>query len=389
MHRERPTKRTNPSGKTVWLARYTNGAGKRKSAGTFAVKGPCRSEDRSATPECCAQHAIDAAYGRSSDPTSLGGYVSGGWLERHPRSEQTNRWATSKLGAVLDVEVEGRPLREWPLTDLRRKHANALVAHMLTDQGRAVGGVKGVLRALSMLAEDAIDDEYADLNFVKGVKVKANDPRATKPARKPTVWTFDQLRDFAAGGRAAVRARTPKPSAHKRTGKPLYYPAANYEPMLLTFALTGLRIGEVFALRRDHFYGDSLESTGTAWEGKVTEGDTAEKKHKRVVPIPPTLRAAIESVPPRIDTPWLFPAPGGGVWHDSNFRRDVWEPAQLASGLAVLPHDCRHSYVSNLRAAGVDPADLAAVTGHDVETATRVYTHATGRSDAAIRAALA
>jgi site-specific recombinase XerD len=67
----------------------------------------------------------------------------------------------------------------------------------------------------------------------------------------------------------------------------------------------------------------------------------------------------------------------------------VWEPAQLASGLAVLPHDCRHSYVSNLRAAGVDPADLAAVTGHDVETATRVYTHATGRSDAAIRAALA
>jgi hypothetical protein len=36
----------------------------------------------------------------------------------------------------------------------------------------------------------------------------------------------------------------------------------------------------------------------------------------------------------------------------------------------------------------VDPADLAAVTGHDVETATRVYTHAAGRSDAAIRAAL-
>jgi integrase len=387
-HRERPTKRVNPSGKTVWLARYTNAAGKRKSAGTFAVKGPCRNEDRNPAPACCAQHAIDAAYGRSADPTSLGGYAST-WLANHPRSEQTNRWATSKLGAVEDVEVEGRPLREWPLADLRRKQANALVAHMLTEQGRAVGGVKGVLRALSMLAEDAIDDEVADLNFVKGVKVKANDPRAQKAARKPTVWTFAQLRQFAGGGGAPVRARTRKPKAHRRTGKPLYYSAVNYEPMLLVFALTGLRIGEVFALRRDRFHGDTLEVTGTAWEGKVTEGDTAEKHHVRTVPIPPSLRAAIESVPPRIDTPWLFPAPGGDVWHDSNFRRDVWEPAQLASGLAVLPHDCRHSYVSNLRAAGVDPADLAAVTGHDVETATRVYTHATGRSDAAIRAALA
>jgi integrase len=386
-HRERPTKRTNPSGKTVWLARYTNAVGKRKSAGTFATKGPCRSEDRTPAPQCCAQHAIDAAYGRAADPTSLGGYAAT-WIENHPRSEQTNRWATTKLAAVEDVEVEGRPLREWPLADLRRKHANALVAHMLTEQGRAVGGVKGVLRALSMLAEDAIDDEIAELNFVKGVKVKANDPRSTKPAKKPTVWTFDQLREFAAAGSASIRAATPKPKPNKRTGKTLYYPATNYEPMLLVFALTGLRIGEIFALRRDGFKGDTLDVTGTAWEGKVTEGDTAEKHHVRTVPIPPSLRAAIESVPPRIDTPWLFPAPGGDVWHDSNFRRDVWEAAQISSGLKVLPHDCRHSYVSNLRAAGVDPADLAAVTGHDVETATRVYTHATNRSAAAIRAAL-
>lgn len=372
--REHPIKRTNPSGKTVWLARYTNSAGTRKSAGTFATRRE-------------AQDEIDAAYGRSDDPTTLGAYEAT-WIERHPRSAQTNRWARSKLRAVLDVEVEGRPLREWAFADLRRKHANALVAHMLTEQGRAAGGAKGVLRALSMMAEDAIDDEVAELNFAKGVKVKANDPRVTKAARKPTVWGFDQLREFAAAGCASVRAATPKPKGDKRTGKTLFYPAANYEPMLLVFALTGLRIGEVFALRRDKFKGDTLEVTGTAWEGKVT-GDTAEKHHERVVPIPPSLRAAIESVPPRIDTPWLFPAPGGGVWHDSNFRRDVWEPAQLASGLAVLPHDCRHSYVSNLRAAGVDPADLAAVTGHDVETATRVYTHAMGRSDSAIRAALA
>ena len=48
-------------------------------------------------------------------------------------------------------------------------------------------------------------------------------------------------------------------------------------------------------------------------------------------------------------------------------------------------HDFRHSWVTHLRAAGIDPADLAAVAGHTVETATARYTHALGRSDERIR----
>jgi hypothetical protein len=40
--------------------------------------------------------------------------------------------------------------------------------------------------------------------------------------------------------------------------------------------------------------------------------------------------------------------------------------------LRPTPHDMRHSYVSNLRATGIDPADRAKVTTHDVDTATRV-----------------
>ena len=41
--------------------------------------------------------------------------------------------------------------------------------------------------------------------------------------------------------------------------------------------------------------------------------------------------------------------------------------------------------MTHLRAAGIDPADLAAVAGHTVETATARYTHALGRSDDRIR----
>jgi hypothetical protein len=48
-------------------------------------------------------------------------------------------------------------------------------------------------------------------------------------------------------------------------------------------------------------------------------------------------------------------------------------------GCDYAPHDFRHSWVTHLRAAGIDPADLAVLAGHTVETATARYTHALGR----------
>jgi len=57
----------------------------------------------------------------------------------------------------------------------------------------------------------------------------------------------------------------------------------------------------------------------------------------------------------------------------------------VAAEKDVSPQDFRHSWVTHMRAAGIDPADLAEVAGHTVETATARYTHALGRSDDRIR----
>jgi integrase len=56
-----------------------------------------------------------------------------------------------------------------------------------------------------------------------------------------------------------------------------------------------------------------------------------------------------------------------------------------ASERAIRPHDCRHSWITHLRAAGIDDADLADVAGHTVETMIGIYTHALGRSHDRIR----
>lgn len=374
--RESPLKRVNPSGEVVWVARYTNSAGKRRSAGTFPLKRE-------------AQEAIDAAYELPERFDTFGAYAST-WPERHPRSERTDKTNEGRLRAVLDVEVEGRPLRDWPYPELRRRHMAALIDHMLRVQGRAVQGVTGIRNTISAMTEDAITDEVAGVNFAKGVKVRANDPRVRKKPKRVRVWSFDQLREFAASGRPEVRKETERPAMQRRSEESFFYSGDNYEPMLLTFALTNLRLGEVFALLRPELDLDGaiVHLVGNAYEGRIVEGDTEEKRHVRDVPLPPSLVDAMRALPTRIDTKVLYPTPAGQVWRSSNFYRDVWKAAQIASGMDVRPHECRHSWITHMRAAGIDPADLAQVSGHDIDTATRHYTHPLGQSMDAIRAVL-
>jgi integrase len=240
-----------------------------------------------------------------------------------------------------------------------------LVDHMLRVQGRATTGVVGILRSLSAMAEDAITDEVADLNPFKGIRVRANDPRAKKKRRPIRVFSFEEMHRFAKA-------------------------AGRYEALVRTFTDTGLRLGEVLPLRREDFDGETLKVRRTAHEGVVLEGtktDHGEQKAGRVVPCPATLSWMIEA---QIqvngdDCELLFPTPGGWLWRERNFYRDVWKPTQEASGLAIRPHECRHSYVSHLRAAGVNDADLAEIAGHRVETMLARYTHAVGGSFGAVR----
>jgi integrase len=357
--RESPIKRRNPSGETVWVARYTGRDGRRHIAkppwnggkGTFARKHE-------------AQQAIDEAYGLSDRPDTAGDYLAI-WTDRHPRSERTNATNEHRVGRVLDVEIEGVALRDWPMRELRRRHALALVDHMLTVQHRATTGAVGILRSLSAMAEDAITDEVADVNPFKGVRIRANDPRAKTKPRPIRVFSFEEMHRFAKA-------------------------AGRYEAMVRVFTDCGLRLGEVLPLRREDFDGESLQVRRTAHEGTILEGtktDHGEQDAGRVVPVPATLAWMLEAQI-RLnadDCDLLFTTPTGRMWRERNFYRDIWKPTEEASGLDIRPHECRHNYVSHLRAAGINDADLAEIAGHRVETMLARYIHAVGRSYPAVR----
>ena len=362
MRREAPLKRRNPSGKIVWVARYTGRDGKYRIAkptwnrgkGTFAKKAD-------------AQRAIDEAYGLSDRPDTLGDYAAT-WTERHPRSERTNATNDHRISRVADVEIEGIPLKDWPLRELRRRHTLALVDHMLRTEGRATTGAVGILRALSAMAEDAITDEVCDLNPFKGIRIRANDPRAKKKPRPIRVFTFEEMHHFAKA-------------------------AGRYEAMVRVFTDCGLRLGEVLPLRREDFDGETLEVRRTAHEGRILEGtktDHGEPDAGRVVPVPATLAWMLEA---QInlngpDCELLFTTPRGRLWRERTFYRDVWKPTQEASGLNIRPHECRHSYISQLRAHGMDDADLARISGHRIETMLARYTHPVGDGFDAVQSAI-
>jgi integrase len=361
--RETPIKRRYPSGEVVWLARYTGRDGKRRMAKP-AWNGGRGTFDRKVE----AQRAIDDAYGLTDNPDTLGEYFAT-WIERHPRSERTNATYEHRIGRVLDVEIEGVALKDWPMRELRRRHALALVDHMLRTEGRATTGAVGILRSLSAMAEDAITDEVCDLNPFKGVRIRANDPRAKKKPRPIRVFSFEEMHRFAKA-------------------------AGRYEAMVRAFTDTGLRLGEVLPLRREDFDGETLQVRRTAHEGTILEGtktDHGEPDAGRVVPVPATLAWMLESQinlsDPECDL--LFTIPTGCMWRERNFYRDIWGRAQQVSGLDIRPHECRHSYVTHLRAAGINDADLAKIAGHRVETMLARYTHALSGSHEAVRAAVA
>ena len=173
-HRDSPMRRKMASGRVVWLARYTRPDGTRaywkpdwnRKCATFKYRRD-------------AQRAIDEAHlyndrdgwGR---PDTVGTYLET-WTTRHPRPERTGARYEHRISRVLDVELEGRPLADWRLRDLRRRHAIALVDHLLVEQGRTLGGVVTILRSLSAMVEDAISDELAEINPFKAIKLGPNE----------------------------------------------------------------------------------------------------------------------------------------------------------------------------------------------------------------------
>jgi integrase len=151
------------------------------------------------------------------------------------------------------------------------------------------------------------------------------------------------------------------------------------EPRLVTFAaFTGLRLGEVLALRDSEVDLDDPSVLVVRAARKGVEGRTKSRKRRRVYLCAPALRALRQQLLARRPNPLglVFPSPlADGVWNSDNFRADVFAKAvKLAAAKAQSSrrddfarldfHDLRHTFASLMTAAGANPLQLAEALGH-------------------------
>jgi integrase len=141
-----------------------------------------------------------------------------------------------------------------------------------------------------------------------------------------------------------------------------------YGPMIQFASATGLRPEEWIAIERQDVdrAGRVLRVARTHVEGRTKKyGKTSGSV--REVPLSNMAVAALDDVPPRLDTRLMFPGPRGAHVNLRNFRRREWHPALDAAGVPPRRiYDLRSTFASQALAAGVSVFDLAKIMGTSI-----------------------
>jgi integrase len=207
---------------------------------------------------------------------------------------------------------------------------------------------------------------------------------AADRARRVTSAMFEQARRWRlvtenpAAEVAAIRPRERERGYWTQGEAERFLAAAageRYEPLFRAALETGLRLGELLALRWADVEGRAfvVRRTFSSDTGQVQEQPKS-AAGRRTVPISMPLLEALG--PRRGSGELVFPARGGGVLSPSSVRRAFDRIQAKVKGLPRLKvHDCRRTYASLLAVAGYHPSLIQRLLGHaSVDMAMRVYT---------------
>lgn len=100
----------------------------------------------------------------------------------------------------------------------------------------------------------------------------------------------------------------------------------------------------------------------------LTVRGTKTQRSRREVPLTSAALTALDSLPARLDSPYVFAGSKGGPFDLHNFRRREWGPAVESAGIAkpARVYDLRSTFASNALAAGIKVYELARIMGTSV-----------------------
>jgi len=202
--------------------------------------------------------------------------------------------------------------------------------------------IKNAIALLSSILEAAAADyELLDGNPLRGMLRRTQFPSSHRQI-KPRVRILE-LDDFQ---------------------KALNFLDPRAREMVLVAALTGLRWGELIALRIHEdvdFRRNKLRITRSLYRRTPQTPKTAQSV--REVDMCPTVRRILERIP------WteglVFSPDGKAAIGDGSWLKRQWRDAQLRAGVVPITwHDLRHQFVSLLIAADKHPKYIATQAGH-------------------------
>jgi integrase len=346
--------RRRKDGRMAYEGCYRDPAGSIKAVGTYTSRKTALAVARDAERAVEKGEWFDQRAGR----ITMTDYVDSYWWP-HLRVEVTTRAAYRSCLDKHFLPTFGRV----PLYKITPPMIQAWVSDAL-DAGLTPRTVVKYHTLLHGIFKQAVRDRFIAVNPAEATRL----PKVVKPTRRIiTPSEFD-----------ALLAATPR----------------RWQPLLLTAIETGMRWGELVALRPRHI--DWLRRTITVQETVVETASKHSPTGQRIFikPYPKddeprtitvsaalldVLSARIAEYGLRSDN-YLFPSLEGPSEYPvsrNTFRTRVWLPAVQAAGLdgTVRMHDLRHAHASWLLAGGADlPATMERL-GHRQLATTQQYIH--------------
>ncbi len=239
-----------------------------------------------------------------------------------------------------------------PLCEIERLHVQQFIIGKMVREGLSWESCRNLRSLLSKMLGTAVDWGYLQLNPARGVKLPPHEYR-----REPYFLTREQV------------------------GKLLAVLDEPIQTLVLTAVLTGMRIGELLALRVRSV--DLDRGLIRVREG-VYDGHFSTPKTKaaiRDIPIGPVLKAALQehlgSLGLTSSDALVFASSKGTALRPNNLRRRHLHPACKKAGLPLLGwHAFRHTHATLLGDSGGSLKIAQAQLGHSSSQVTaEVYTH--------------
>jgi integrase len=306
--------------------RYYDAAGARKNGGVYATRSAAFAHYRD---------VIEPRL-RGEQPEMTLDQLVEVYLERHGAVRRGRTISTLRERLAYATSVYG----STPLRELERM-SGEIADWQATLPERSRYGIVQALRQTLSAGER--------WGYIGRNPAKLAGPNPEPPPRTIRVFTLAEL--------TAISAQLPKV----------------YGPLPEFVAATGLRPEEWAAVERRDVNRSAgfLSVNRTVSDGEVVELAKTSKS-RRQVPLSGRATEALDALPPRLDTPLLFPAPAGGLIDLDNFRRRAWGPAVEAAEPARI-YDLRSTFASYALAAGVTVFELARIMGTSVRMIERHY----------------